>query len=122
VGHERAACTVPVRGWSHETDEAVVVETTVQLGYSEGIILGLGIVLLACVLYSIPRTVVLGSILLTGYLGGAVATHVRVEDGPFPVFFPVIMGALLWGGLFFRDRRLRELIPVRTSQCLTTRA
>ena len=101
MGHERAACTVPVRGWSHETDEAVVVETTVQLGYSEGIILGLGIVLLACVLYSIPRTVVLGSILLTGYLGGAVATHVRVEDGPFPVFFPVIMGALLWGGLSF---------------------
>jgi hypothetical protein len=55
-------------------------------------------------------------------LGGAVATYVRVEDGPFPLFFPVITGALLWGGLFFRDRRLRELIPVRTWQCLTTRA
>ncbi|MGH8651113.1 MAG: DoxX family protein, partial [Gammaproteobacteria bacterium] len=74
----------------------------------------LGIVLLAyTVLYLIPRTSVLGAILLTGYLGGAVATHVRVEDGPFSAFFPVIVGALLWGGLFLRDDRLRTLIPVR---------
>ncbi|MGH7964070.1 MAG: DoxX family protein, partial [Candidatus Binatia bacterium] len=78
------------------------------------VILGLGIVLLACtVLYLIPRTSVLGAILLTGYLGGAVATHVRVEDGLFPVFFPVIVGALLWGGLVLRDDRLRSLIPLR---------
>jgi hypothetical protein len=94
---------------------AIVVETTtVQLGYPESVILGLGIVLLACTaLYAIPRTAALGAILLTGYLGGAVATHVRVEDGPFPALFPVIMGALLWGGLFLRDRRLRDLIPLR---------
>jgi hypothetical protein len=96
---------------------AFVVEATVRLGYPDSVILGLGIVLLACtVLYSIPRTSVLGAILLTGYLGGAVASHLRHEDGPFPVFFPVIIAALLWGGLYFRDRRLRELIPLRGQQ------
>jgi DoxX-like family len=94
---------------------AIVVQTTVQLGYPESVILGLGIILLVCtVLYLIPRTSVLGAILLTGYLGGAVATHVRVQDGIFPVFFPVILGALLWGGLVLRDPWLRALIPLRT--------
>jgi len=93
---------------------AVVVEATVQLGYPESVIVGLGIVLLVCTaLYAIPRTAVLGAILLTGYLGGAVATHVRVGDGVFPILFPVILGALLWGGLFLRDERLRALIPLR---------
>jgi DoxX-like family len=101
---------------------AIVVETTVQLGYSESVILGLGIVLLAStVLYLIPRTAVLGAILLTGYLGGAVATHVRVGAGPFEVLFPVIFGALLWGGLFLRDERLRELVPLRTQPRRMTR-
>ena len=91
-----------------------VVEATVRLGYSESVILPLGIVLLACtVVYLIPRTAVLGAILLTGYLGGAVATHVRVGDGLFPIFFPVILGVLLWGGIFLRDPRLRALIPLR---------
>jgi hypothetical protein len=100
---------------------AIVTETTVQLGYPESVILGLGIVLLTCtVLYLIPRTAVLGAILLTGYLGGAVATHVRVSAGPFEVLFPVIIGALLWGGLFLRDERLRELIPLRTQLRPTT--
>jgi hypothetical protein len=94
---------------------AVVVETTVQLGYPEGVILGLGIVLLACtVLYLVPRTAVLGAVLLTGYLGGAVATHVRVGGDPFPVVFPVVLGALLWGGLVLQDPRLRALLPVRS--------
>jgi hypothetical protein len=91
----------------------VVVKTAIQLGYPESVILGLGIVLLACtVLYLIPRTSVLGAILLTGYLGGAVASHVRVEDGAFPVLFPVILGALLWGGLVLRDGQLRALLPM----------
>jgi len=95
---------------------AVVVETTVQLGYPESVILGLGIVLLACtVLYVVPRTSVLGAILLTGYLGGAVATHVRVVDGVFPMVFPVIVGALLWGGLVLRNPRLAAVIPLRSS-------
>jgi hypothetical protein len=91
---------------------AVVVETTVQLGYPESVIARLGIVLLACtVLYVVPQTSVLGAILLTGYLGGAVATHVRVGGGLFEVLFPVVVGTLLWGGLFLRNPRLRALLP-----------
>jgi hypothetical protein len=93
---------------------AFVVEATVKLGYPESTILGIGIVLLACtVLYAIPRTSILGAILLTGYLGGAVATHVRAGEGPFPILFPVFFGVLVWGGLYFRDERLRSLIPLR---------
>jgi hypothetical protein len=87
----------------------IVVETTVRLGYPESVILGLGIVLLVCtIIYVIPRTAVLGATLLTGYLGGAVATQVRAGGGPFPILFPVIIGALLWGGLFLRDQRLSK--------------
>jgi hypothetical protein len=93
----------------------VVVEATVQLGYPESVILGLGIVLITCtVLYIIPPTSVLGAILLTGYLGGAVATHVRVGEGLFPVLFPVIVGVLIWGGLWLRDERLGALVPLRS--------
>jgi hypothetical protein len=92
----------------------IVVKTTVQLGYPESVILGLGIVLLACTVLSlIPRTSVLGAILLTGYLGGAVASHVRAQDDAFSVLFPVILGALLWGGLVLRDGQLRHLLPIR---------
>jgi hypothetical protein len=87
-----------------------VVEATVQLGYPESVIVGLGVVLIACtILYLIPRTAVLGAILLTGYLGGAVATHVRVGGPLFSIIFPVILGAMLWGGLYFRDERVRSL-------------
>ena len=94
---------------------AIVVETTVQLGYPDSVILGLGIVLLAStVLYLIPRTAVLGAILLTGYLGGAVATHVRVESPLFThVLFPTYVAALLWSGLLLRDAQLRAFLPVR---------
>ena len=92
-----------------------VVEATVRLGYPESVILGLGIVLIACtVIYVIPRTSILGAILLTGYLGGATATHVRVGGPLFPILFPVVVSALVWGGLFLRDDRLRALIPLRT--------
>jgi DoxX-like family len=92
----------------------VVVKTTVELGYAEAVILPLGIVLLVCtILYLVPQTAVLGAILLTGYLGGAVATHVRAGQGPFEILFPVLFGALLWGGLVLRDNRLRALVPVR---------
>ena len=94
---------------------AIVVETTVKLGYAESVIFPLGIVLLACTsVYVIPRTSVLGAILLTGYLGGAVATHVRAGDGWFTMSFPVILGALLWSGLYLRDARLRALIPLHS--------
>jgi len=91
----------------------VVVEATTKLGYAENVIVPLGIVLTVCtIIYLIPRSAVLGAILLTGYLGGAVATHVRVGEGPFPIFFPIIFGVLLWGGLYLRDNRLRTLIPI----------
>jgi hypothetical protein len=66
-------------------------------------------------LYVIPKTSVLGAILLTGYLGGAIATHLRVGDPLFShVLFPTYLGVLLWGGLYLRDERLRALIPLRS--------
>lgn len=93
---------------------AVVVDATTELGYSESVIVPLGIVLVTCtVLYVIPRTAVLGAILLTGYLRGAVATHVRVGAGGFNFLFPVIVGAMIWGGLYLRDSRISALIPFR---------
>jgi len=92
----------------------VVVKTTVGLVYVETVILPLGVVLLTCtILYLIPRPAVLGAILLTGYLGGAVATHVRVGQGLFEILFPVVLVVLLCGGLVLRDDRLRTLIPLR---------
>jgi hypothetical protein len=95
---------------------AAVVQGTVDLGYSENVIVPLGIVLLiSTLLYIVPRTSVLGAILLTGYLGGAVATHVRVGNPIFThMLFPVYLGALIWLGLYIRDTRLRELVPLRT--------
>ena len=96
---------------------AVVVEATKQLGYPESAIVGIGVVLLiSTFLYVIPRTAILGAILLTGYLGGAVATHVRVSAVLFNIIFPVIFGGLLWGGLTLRDRRLQALIPLRAQE------
>lgn len=97
---------------------ALVVEATVKLGYPETVIVPLGIVLLVCtVFYAIPRTSVLGAILLTGYLGGAVATHVRVGDPLFThTLFPVYLGVFVWGGLYLRDTRLRALIPFREGE------
>jgi hypothetical protein len=92
-----------------------VVKATVELGYPESVIVGLGIVLAVCTVLSlIPRTSILGAILLTGYLGGACASHLRHGDGWFPILFPVVFGMLLWGGLCLRDERLRTLLPLRT--------
>jgi DoxX-like protein len=95
---------------------APVVEGTIELGYPESVIVGLGIVLLiSTLLYAIPLTSVLGAILLTGYLGGAVATHVRVGNPLFThMLFPVYLGVLLWLGLYLREERLRALIPLRS--------
>ncbi len=97
---------------------APVVEATVKLGYPESTIFGMGIVLLACtIIYVIPATSVLGAILLTGYLGGAVATHMRVGDPLFThTLFPIYFGILIWGGLYGRDARLRALIPLRKGE------
>ncbi len=94
---------------------APVVEWTMKFGYSESVIIPLGILLTVCtILYAIPRTAVLGAILLTGYLGGAVNTHVHAGEGAFPILFPVFFGVLLWGGLYLRDARLRALLPLRS--------
>jgi DoxX-like family len=95
---------------------AVVVDATTKLGYAESTIIPIGIVLIVCtILYLIPATSVLGAILLTGYLGGAVSTHVRAAEGAFPIVFPIIFGVLLWLGLYLHDARLRALIPLRSS-------
>jgi hypothetical protein len=94
---------------------AFVVDATTKLGYQESTIVPIGIVLVICTLiYIFPATSVLGAILLTGYLGGAVATHVRMGEGAFPIIFPVIWGAFVWGGLYLRDPRLRALLPLRS--------
>lgn len=92
---------------------APVMKGTTELGYGASAVLPIGILLLLCtLLYAIPRTSVLGAILLTGYLGGAVATQFRVGN-PFLgyVLFPVYLGILLWGGLYGRETRLRTLLP-----------
>jgi hypothetical protein len=92
-----------------------VVEATAQIGYPPDVIRPLGIILLVCtILYAIPRTAIFGAVLLTGYLGGAVASKVRMEDPLFgSILFGVYFGILAWGGLYLRDERLRALIPLR---------
>ncbi len=94
---------------------APAVQATTQLGYSADVIFGLGVLQLVCLAaYAFPRTSLLGAILLTGYLGGAVATHVRAGSGIFSLVFPIMMGALVWGGLLLRDHRLRaHMLPLR---------
>jgi hypothetical protein len=91
-----------------------VVDASKQLGLPVTLAPSIGILLLVCVIvYVIPQTAVLGAILLTGYLGGAIAIQLRSGAELFPIIFPVIIGALIWGGLFLRDSQLRELVPVR---------
>jgi hypothetical protein len=93
---------------------ANVVEASEQLGVPSHTIVGIGIVLLACtVIYSIPQTAVLGAILLTGYLGGATAIHVRAESGVFPVAFSIVFGVLVWAGVVLREPRLLWTILLR---------
>jgi uncharacterized membrane protein (UPF0182 family) len=94
---------------------APVVQAFAQLGYPLSLAVSVGVLLLICtVIYAIPRTAVLGAILLTGYLGGAVATQVRISAPAFPTVFPIIFGVLVWAGIFLREDRLRVLIPVRS--------
>jgi hypothetical protein len=91
-----------------------VMAASAKMGYPASAIVGTGFTLLICVaLYVIPQTSILGAILLTGYLGGAVATHVFVRDPLFEMVFPIIFGVLAWGGLFLRDAQLRTMIPFR---------
>jgi hypothetical protein len=91
---------------------AAVAPQFAHYNYPDGALLRITIVEIACaIIYAIPRTSVLGAILLTGYLGGATATHVRVGE---PFVLPVIVGIVVWAGLFLRDDRIRALIPLRS--------
>jgi len=88
---------------------APYVEGTTRVGYAPGVLVPLGLVLLAStILYVVPRTAVLGAMLLTAYLGGATATHVRIGE---PFVLPVVFGIVVWGCLYLRDSRLRALLP-----------
>jgi hypothetical protein len=94
---------------------APVLTAQAELGWPDSITVATGIVLLACtVLYAVPRTAILGALLLTGYLGGAVAIQWRVGHPLFSAtLFPVYMGIVLWAGLYLREQRLCEIIPLR---------
>ena len=91
---------------------APVVQGFPKYGYPESQIVMIGVLeLLSCIVYLIPNTAVLGAVLMTGYLGGATATNVRVGDPSY--IMTVLLGVFVWGGLFFRDARVRALIPFR---------
>ena len=113
----RVASALPVlmlvmSGGMKLSHSAQVVEPfTTKFGFAESSLTPIGLLELTCVLvYLVPRTAVLGAILITGYLGGAVVTHVRIGE---PFFAPVILGILAWVGIFLRDERLRALLPLR---------
>lgn len=91
----------------------LAVEGTVTLGYPAGVVVWLGAIQVVCLaLYLVPRTAVLGAVLWTGYLGGAIATHVRLENPLFThVMFPIYVATFLWLGLYLRDVRVRALVP-----------
>jgi hypothetical protein len=96
----------------------VAVQGTTQLGYPESVIFGLGLVQLVCLaVYLVPRTSLLGAVLWTGYLGGAIATHVRIGNPLFShILFPTYVAAFLWAGLWLRDERLRAVLPFRATK------
>lgn len=94
---------------------APAIQGTTDLGYPADTVLWIGMIELVCVgLYLVPRTSVLGALLLTGYLGGAIATHVRVGSPLMShTLFPIYVALVLWGGLYLRETRLRALVPFR---------
>ena len=93
----------------------VAIEGTMQLGYPESTVFIIGLIQLAClVLYVVPQTSVFGAILFTGYLGGAIATHLRIGSPLFThILFPIYVAVLIWGGLYAREPRLRAMVPIR---------
>ncbi|MBV9511255.1 MAG: DoxX family protein [Caulobacteraceae bacterium] len=95
--------------------ERHVIAATTEIGYPEHVIRPLGAIAFVCtLLYAVPRTAIFGAILLTAYLGGAVASKVRIDDPLFSsTLFGVYFGVLIWGGLYLRDPQLRAMIPVR---------
>mgnify|MGYP002777693368 CR=1 FL=1 len=93
---------------SHQPE---LVQGFAAFGFAESLLTPIGLVCLACaVLYLIPQTAVLGAILVTAYLGGAVVTHVRIGDA---FISPIVIGVVVWAGLYLRDPRIRELLPLR---------
>ncbi len=94
---------------------AVVVQAQEKLGYPGSVTFGLGVLLLACTaLYAIPQTSLLGAILLTGYLGGAIASQLRIGEPWFShILFGVYVGLFVWGGLYLRSDQLRAIFPIR---------
>ena len=91
-----------------------VVQAMAQLGYPEHLAVGIGVIALACtIVYAIPRTAVFGAVLLTGYLGGAIASQIRIQAPAFNLVFPLILAAFIWGGLYLRDARVRALVGSR---------
>jgi hypothetical protein len=101
-------------GVGHLMKPAPVVEAFARLGYPLSASVGIGILALICTaIYVTPRTSIFGAILMTGYLGGAVSTHVRAGSTLFETIFPVILGTLMWAGIYVRDAQLRKLLPVR---------
>ena len=93
----------------------VVIQTSAELGWSGGVAMarGLGVLLLACtVLYVVPQTTILGAVLLTGYLGGAISQYARIGE-PYPLLVPLTTALLAWAGLYLREERLRALLPFR---------
>jgi len=93
----------------------VAIEGTTQLGYPESTVFVIGVIQLVClVLYVMPQTSVFGAILFTGYLGGAIATHLRIGSPLFThILFPIYVALLIWGGLYAREPRLRAMVPIR---------
>src|SRR4051794_32055012 len=88
-----------------------VVEATIQLGYPESTIVGIGIALLiSTLLYALPRTAIFGAILLTGYLGGAVASGVRMNAPMFNIIFPVVFAVIVWASLVMRNPRIEKVL------------
>jgi len=89
----------------------MIVDPLGKAGFSPGLVTAIGVLELACLaIYLVPPTAVLGGLLLTGYLGGAVATHLRVGQ---PFAMPVVIGVLVWAGLYLRDARVRAILPLR---------
>jgi hypothetical protein len=93
-----------------------VVDATIRIGFPVTTIVGIGITLLVCTaIYAIPKTSILGVILLTGYLGGATAAQLRAGSPVFETLFPIIFGVLAWLGIYLREQRLRALLPLRNT-------
>jgi hypothetical protein len=109
-----AVLSMLLDSFSHLAKPAPVAEAFVRLGYPLSLSFGIGILGLVCAaIYAIPRTSILGAILITGYLGGATAANLRVSDPLFETLFPIIFGVVVWSGIFLRNNLLRRLIPMQ---------